>query len=150
MLQNVKLVSCFLVQPVSFCSLLQGHPHPPPDQPKLLGISSINISPVYLGKSSEKEMRLTPWPSLLSWTLVLSDPTFGVFSVSLKFFIVPDRHQRRPSGLLTRCRQLSIHIGHGISSVETPRPPSFSPRGSLVSVFTLCGKEDTKGSLCKA
>lgn len=143
MLQNVKPVSCFLflILPVSFCSLAGTSPTTcPPKTPW-------HFFHQYFGKSSGKELRLTPWPLLLSWTLVLSDPTFRVFSVSLKFAVVPDRHQSKPSGLLTRCRQHCIHIGHSILNVETPRPSPFSLRGPFMSVFTLYSRKTQRG-LC--
>lgn len=64
--------------------------------------------------------------------LVLPEPTFTVFSFSLKFAVVEDRHQRRLFGSLTRRRRHSIvqNMGYGgeISRPLPPRPPSL--RGS--------------------
>lgn len=85
-------------------------------------------------------MALTPWPLLLSWTLVRSEPTFIVFSFSLKFTVVQDRHQRRLFALLTRCRPHSI-IYNMVYHGEICRPPSLS-EGVFMSVFIPSSEED--------
>lgn len=60
------------------------------------------------------------------WTSVLSDPIFGELSVSLKLVVMPDRHQRRPFGLLTRYRH--------IVSVRVLKDPGLPPLSE--GVFT--------------
>lgn len=131
MFQNVKLMSLFAAFSTrqSHFPFSENSPTQPAHQ-KLLGLFPINIYPVELEKNPGKEVGSRPLLLLLSQTSVFSDSTFRVFSVSLKFAVLPDRYQRRLFGLPTRFRQHSIHIGHRVLGVETSRPFSLSLRGS--------------------
>lgn len=129
---NFKLMSLFAsfhTSQTHFSFFFRELPHPffPPKSTWHLFHQYI---PRIFRKGPGEEVGLTPWPLLLSWTLVLSEPTFRVFSSSLKFTVVQGRHQRRLFALLTRCRPHSI-IHNMVYCGEISRPPSLSLRGSL-------------------
>lgn len=88
------MISSFHTSQCRF-SLLQGpHLTPVPTQ------SYLNFLHQYflhvLGKEKPWRSEFDTLAFALAWTFVLSEPTFRAFSVSFKFVVLPDRHQRGP------------------------------------------------------
>lgn len=124
----MSLFASFYTSQTHFSFFFRELPHPP-CTPKGIWHLFYQYMPWIFRKGPGEEMGLTSWPLLLSWTPVLSERTFRVFSFSLKFTIVHDRHQRRLFALLTWCRPHTI-IYNMVYRGEISRPPSLSLRES--------------------
>lgn len=135
----MSLFASFHTSQTHFSFFFRELPHPPCPPKGTWHLFHQYISWIFR-KGPGEEVGLTPWPLILSWALVLSEPTFRVFSFSLKFTVVHGRHQKRLFALLTRCRPHSI-IHNMVYRGEISRPPCLS-EGVFMSVFIPSSEEN--------